>query len=486
MAVITQNYDVDLKATGEYPVVKMSQFDTGSRTIVFTVYDGRELAAIDGMVARVDGTRSDGVEFSSTCTVGTSSKVSFTISQEMTKYAGKHTAELVIFDASGNPAGTQNFVIDVEPSTMVRDSAASADDRTLYDQFTDSVSKAVADKIAQMDSKYTEFTNSMAGLKGRWGSHVPFFGDSITAGYLSGGVTFRDVLSSTFGFEGHNYAAGGEGFYRAGQSGGDIAHEVANSKSDDSYDHSRVRLAVVCGGVNDVDRDVTKGRDGVRRVMEAIRGEYPNATILLASGLGGAFNPTYGRLDHRNVGYYDAIVSEGMARGAMIAHDAFTWVGTDGTLLADGLHPNTSGHRVIGAHLSNILAGFADPTSVTDASGQITKTADQDTLDARLHVAGRSVRLYLHLGHILTDADFDESLGGVRFVMCRTPNWLKLTGYLTGAVIGFGGEYNTLNQHYWSIGNGSASMVIRQVSGARQMKTGMKLDISISVDTVLA
>lgn len=44
---------------------------------------------------------------------------------------------------------------------------------------------------------------ALAGLKGRWGSHVPFFGDSITAGYLSGGVTFRDVLSSTFGFEDH-------------------------------------------------------------------------------------------------------------------------------------------------------------------------------------------------------------------------------------------------------------------------------------------
>lgn len=161
MAVITQNYDIDLKATGEYPVVKMSQFDTGSRTIVFTVYDGHDLAHIDGMVARVDGTRSDGVEFSSSCMVGTGSKVSFTINQEMTKHSGKHAAELVILDASGNPAGTQNFVIDVEPAPMVRDSATSADDRTLYDQFTDSVSKTVADKIAQMDSKYTEFATSM-------------------------------------------------------------------------------------------------------------------------------------------------------------------------------------------------------------------------------------------------------------------------------------------------------------------------------------
>lgn len=153
MAVITQYYDIDLKATGEYPVVKMSQFDTGSRTIVFTVYDGHDLAQIDGMVARVDGTRSDGVEFSSTCTVGTGSKVSFTINQEMTKHAGKHAAELVIFDADGDPAGTQNFIIEVEAATMVRDSAASADDRTLYDQFTDSVSKTVADKMTSVDGK---------------------------------------------------------------------------------------------------------------------------------------------------------------------------------------------------------------------------------------------------------------------------------------------------------------------------------------------
>lgn len=162
MAVITQNYDIDLKATGEFPIVKMSQFDTGSRTIVFTVYDGRELAQIDGMVARVDGTRSDGVEFTSTCTVGTGSKVSFTISQEMTNVAGKHTAELVIFDADGNPIGTQNFIIEVESASMSRDAAASADDRTLYDQYTDSVSKTVTDKIAQMDSKYDDFKKSMS------------------------------------------------------------------------------------------------------------------------------------------------------------------------------------------------------------------------------------------------------------------------------------------------------------------------------------
>lgn len=175
MAVVTQNYDIDLETTGECPVVKMSQFDTGSRTIVFTVYHGHDLAQIDGMTARVDGTRSDGVEFSIACAVGTGGKVSFTISQEMTKCAGKHTAELVVSDADGNPAGTQNFIIEVEAAPMVRDAAASADDRTLYDQFTASVSKTVTDKIGsmsktvtdkitQMDSDYADFKEYISSL----------------------------------------------------------------------------------------------------------------------------------------------------------------------------------------------------------------------------------------------------------------------------------------------------------------------------------
>lgn len=139
MAVITQEYDIDLKATGWFPVVEMSQFDTGSRTIVLTVYDGRELVPLDGCVARIDGRRSDGVEFSASCTVGTGSRVSFTITQEMTRAAGKHVAELVIIDANGNTVGTQNFILDVEPASMLRDAAASADDRTLYDQYTSSI-----------------------------------------------------------------------------------------------------------------------------------------------------------------------------------------------------------------------------------------------------------------------------------------------------------------------------------------------------------
>lgn len=170
MSVITQEYDIDLKTTGERPVVKMSQFDTGSRTIVFTVYDGHELAQIDGMVARVDGARADDVEFSSTCTVGTGSKVSFTISQEMTNVAGKHTAELVILDEDGNPIGTQNFIIEVEAASMSRDSAASADDRTLYDQYTDSVEHKFSKLSASLTAKADAMKKTAEDISGLVGA----------------------------------------------------------------------------------------------------------------------------------------------------------------------------------------------------------------------------------------------------------------------------------------------------------------------------
>lgn len=207
MSVITQEYDIDLKATGEYPVVKMSQFDTGSRTIVFTVYDGRELAAIDGMVARVDGTRSDGVEFSQSCTVTDDSKVSFTVTQEMTKSAGKHAAELVLFDAAGNPIGTQNFVIEVEAATMRRDSAVSADDRTLYDQYTESIEQkfdafkaGINDTIYRINeligasSKPITIFDGFVDIKTTHDVHVRLAYDPVTAlvhAYANGSVTIH-------------------------------------------------------------------------------------------------------------------------------------------------------------------------------------------------------------------------------------------------------------------------------------------------------
>ena len=170
MAVITQEYDIDLKATGWYPVVEMSQYDTGARTVVLTVYDGSDLVPLDGCVARVDGRRSDGVEFSASCTIGANSTVSFTVTQEMTRAAGKHVAELVIIDAQGGTVGTQNFVIDVEAAPMLRDAAASADDRTLYDQYTASVESKFASLSDALTGKADALNKTVEDISGLVGT----------------------------------------------------------------------------------------------------------------------------------------------------------------------------------------------------------------------------------------------------------------------------------------------------------------------------
>lgn len=345
--------------------------------------------------------------------------------------------------------------------------------------------EAVADWIG----KDSATQQALAGLKGRWGTHVVFFGDSITAGYLSGGTTFRDVLSRTFGFVNHNYAAGGEGFYHVGKSGGDIANEVANSAKDPSFDHRRVRLAVMMGGVNDIDRNTVKGVDGLKRAVAAIEAEYPNATIVVASGIGGMMKSGYGRLDHRVVGYYDALTRTAMDLGCMTISDAFTWCGYDPDLVEDGLHPNAAGHRMIGARLSNMLAGFPDLMPGRDLSGQLTRSSDADTADLRLHASGRHIEGFIHLWHTVVGDEVSHPQGNETIInvrLCSTPQWMSIHGYRNDAVIGFNGEYNTKNLAYWNIGDGHADMVIRKMVTGYEIDAGTRLDINIHFEHLIA
>lgn len=145
--IVTKAYDIDISKTGARPIVRLSQYDTRTVRVLFTVYDGTELQVIDGCTARVDGKRSDGTMFTKPCDIEAGSKVAFAVEAEMTNSAGKHDAELVIINADGNPLGTQNFIIDVEKAPFERESAATVEDRTLYDQYTTAVDTRVTAAI---------------------------------------------------------------------------------------------------------------------------------------------------------------------------------------------------------------------------------------------------------------------------------------------------------------------------------------------------
>lgn len=162
--LVTKSYDIDISKTGARPIVRLSQYDTRTVRVLFTVYDGTELQVIDGCTARVDGKRSDGTAFTKPCDIEAGSKVAFTVEAEMTNSAGKHEAELVIINSDGNPMGTQNFTLSVEKAPFERESAATVEDRTLYDQYTTAVDTRVAAAIKKADDAVTADTGKVDKL----------------------------------------------------------------------------------------------------------------------------------------------------------------------------------------------------------------------------------------------------------------------------------------------------------------------------------
>lgn len=162
--LVTKSYDIDISKTGARPIVRLSQYDTRTVRVLFTVYDGTELQVIDGCTARIDGRRSDGTAFTAPCDIEQGSKVGFTVESEMTSAAGMHEAELVIINADGNPLGTQNFTLAVEKAPFDRESAATTDDRTLYDQYTTAVDTRVTAAIRKADDAVTADTEKVDKL----------------------------------------------------------------------------------------------------------------------------------------------------------------------------------------------------------------------------------------------------------------------------------------------------------------------------------
>lgn len=111
--MITQSYTISTVKQNTPPIVRMSQDDYGSRTIVFTVVDGSGVAVdLTGKTVTVKGTRADGVAFEVACTVS-GATATFVEDLDITGAAGDHTAELSITSDSGR-LGTQNFIIAVE------------------------------------------------------------------------------------------------------------------------------------------------------------------------------------------------------------------------------------------------------------------------------------------------------------------------------------------------------------------------------------
>lgn len=141
--MITQSTNLNLIPGQVLPHINVSQYDYGSRTLEFKLFNGNQSFTLtSSMTAKISGTKADMHGFEYDATVDTTNqKIVADLTQQMTAAAGDVTCELII-KKSGERLGTCNFVISVEK-------AALGDDTIISDTELPAI---IAEATAQMEA----------------------------------------------------------------------------------------------------------------------------------------------------------------------------------------------------------------------------------------------------------------------------------------------------------------------------------------------
>ena len=134
--MITTQIDLDVSPGGIAPVIHVSQYDTGSRTLLFNlIASAGDLILPVGVRAEIRGTKPDGNGFSYDCLIN-GKIVEADVTEQMTAAAGKAICELVLY--TGTPATTAaeasadftqlctaNFILYIERAALDKDTLKS-------------------------------------------------------------------------------------------------------------------------------------------------------------------------------------------------------------------------------------------------------------------------------------------------------------------------------------------------------------------------
>lgn len=131
--MIIQKYNLNM-IPGKVPVmVRVSQYDQYSRTIIFTLYDGSlEYEIPNGSTISVRGTKPDHTGFEYPCTFE-GNKVSFNIEPQQTVLSGLVPSEIRI-TSNNEIVGSCNFIINVEPTPLDESTVISDTDLPLIEE----------------------------------------------------------------------------------------------------------------------------------------------------------------------------------------------------------------------------------------------------------------------------------------------------------------------------------------------------------------
>lgn len=153
--MIKQTLDLNLIPGRVLPRVNVSQYDKGTRTLEFTIYNGEILFDPTGYTAYIQGQKPDGHGFNYAADIA-DQKISVDVVEQMTVVSGSVACEIVIQDGA-DQIGTGNFILKVE-------AAALPDDATMSESDYNIIQKAVEDAQAAAEEAES------------WSAHAPYIG----------------------------------------------------------------------------------------------------------------------------------------------------------------------------------------------------------------------------------------------------------------------------------------------------------------------
>lgn len=273
---------------------------------------------------------------------------------------------------------------------------------------------------------------------------IVFIGDSTTQGY--GATTpatdrWATKICNYFHAEQHNYAVGGSGFTVNGQSAnGRFDLQAQTAANDTRYDHNKVQLIFISGGVNDnKTASDSAAKTNAKICLTTLRNAFPNAKIIAIIGVSG--NLEYGKHALGNIGIINRIpfyrdMIQYMQQQNCATIDGWRLISTNITMQADDrVHPNTKGYAYIAGQILNTLLGGAityedsnyvwDLTSYSSADSFLYVQCQQNTitLQGRLNYTFKE-----------NDQGYDTQIGTATLI--TLPNFMRFTKtiYIPSAV----------------------------------------------------
>ena len=166
--MITQTINLNLIPGGVLPRINVSQYDKGSRTLNFNIYNGSVLFNIPtGSAITIQGTKPDHTGFQYPCEYE-GSVITANLEQQMSVISGEVTCEIAI-NKDLQLIGTGNFILNVEPAAVKDDTVISETELPLIEQAIEAAAEAEASAISAAES---------AEEAASWSAHPPYIGEN--------------------------------------------------------------------------------------------------------------------------------------------------------------------------------------------------------------------------------------------------------------------------------------------------------------------